>query len=125
MANIPCHSGKPDFMKSILIIMLFISFQSQRCTKDYTDFACINRKIADIKAKVKRNPPAEVNEYLYRGKHVFLFSADCCDQYYELYDENCNYICAPSGGFGGHGDGKCSDFSSSAQHIRLVWKDSR
>ena len=24
-----------------------------------------------------------------------------------LFDDNCNYICAPSGGFSGAGDGKC------------------
>ena len=93
--------------------------------KNYTDYSCVNRKIAQIKSKAKWNPPAEVNEYLYQGKTVFLFSADCCDQFYELYDENCNLLCAPSGGFTGNGDGKCPDFSTQAKHIRLVWKDSR
>jgi len=112
-------------MRGNLILLVFISFLSLQCAKDYSGSSCINSKIALIKLKKKWNPPAEVNEYLYKGKHVYLFSADCCDQYYELYDEDCKRICAPTGGITGHGDGQCSDFSATAQHVRLVWKDDR
>lgn len=111
-------------MKYLAPLLLFglLSFQ---CNKEYTDYSCINKKINRIKAERKWNPPAQVDEYMYQGKKVFLFSADCCDQFSELYDENCNLICAPSGGITGHGDGKCTDFQSTAQHVRLVWKDDR
>ncbi|MGQ0740155.1 MAG: DUF6970 domain-containing protein [Bacteroidota bacterium] len=112
-------------MKSILLATGFITVLSFQCNKDYTSSSCINNKISQIKARPKFNPPAEVNEHRYKGKRVFLFTADCCDQYNELYDEDCNYICAPSGGITGAGDGKCTDFSTAAQHIRLVWKDDR
>ncbi|MEI2823291.1 MAG: hypothetical protein V9F02_07665 [Chitinophagaceae bacterium] len=111
-------------MKLIFLLMSAALFLSG-CAKNYTDFSCINNKIAKIKAQKKWNPPAQVDEYLYQGKKVFLFSSDCCDQYHYLYDENCNVICAPSGGFTGHGDGKCANFFNEAQHIRLVWKDDR
>ena len=86
--------------------------------------ACIQLKIDSIKNEPKWNPPAEVNEYTYNGKTVYLFSSNCCDQYNILVDENCHYLCAPSGGITGSGDRKCTDFNN-ATHVRLVWKDAR
>ena len=114
-----------DVMKFILSVFVFSSLFFLQCRKDYGAQPCINKKIAAIKLKAKWNPPASVNEYIYQGKHVYLFSADCCDQYNELYDEDCNKICAPSGGITGHGDMKCTDFSTMAQFVKLVWKDPR
>jgi hypothetical protein len=87
--------------------------------------ACVKMKIDSIKKETKWNPPAEVDEYIYNGKQVFLFSADCCDQFNMLYDDHCNIICAPSGGFTGRGDGKCADFLKTARLIKVVWKDPR
>lgn len=124
-ANIPCQSPKRGYMKSILLSAIAIVFFAFQCTKNYSGSSCIDKKIARIKTEKKWNPPAEVNEYLYNGKKVYLFSADCCDQFNELYDAECNYICAPTGGITGNGDGKCADFRNSAQHVRLVWKDDR
>lgn len=100
---------------------------NSRCSKQKPDAipVCIQQKIEAIKAEPKWNPPAEVDEYLYNGKHVFLFSSNCCDQYNILYDENCEVICAPSGGLTGKGDGKCADFAESAKHVKLIWKDER
>ncbi|MES1215065.1 MAG: hypothetical protein ABUT20_06090 [Bacteroidota bacterium] len=86
---------------------------------------CVQLRIDSIKREPVWNPPAQVDEYIYNGKQVFLFSSNCCDQYNILYDSLCNRICAASGGITGKGDGKCADFSSSAKHIRLVWKDTR
>lgn len=86
---------------------------------------CITRKIEAIKQEPVWNPPAQVDEYLYNGKQVFLFSSDCCDQYNMLYDTECNIICAPSGGITGGGDGKCANFFSTAKHMKQIWKDPR
>ncbi len=87
--------------------------------------ACVAKKIEEIKSQQKWNPPAEVNEYEFEGRTVYLFSSDCCDQYNMLYDKDCNPICAPSGGITGKGDMKCPEFGEKAKHIRLVWKDDR
>ena len=81
---------------------------------------CIRQKI-DYMLR-NWNPPGEVYSYFYEGKKVYYITARCCDFYSELYDENCNFICAPGGGFGGGGDGKCRDFFSSATDRQLVWK---
>lgn len=110
-------------MKQLSILMLAMVLLSA-CSKKLIP-SCVQQKIDEIKAQPKWNPPAEVNEYEYKGQRVFLFTADCCDQFISLIDQNCNYVCAPSGGITGSGDGKCKDFFQVAKHIRLVWKDAR
>ena len=113
-------------MKYLVLMLSFPLLLASQCNKQKNEIpSCIQQKIDQIKAVHKWNPPAEVNEYIYRGKHVYLFSADCCDQFNQLFDNNCTYICAPSGGITGKGDMKCTNFSTAAQFVKLVWKDPR
>jgi hypothetical protein len=109
----------------VAVALLFILFSS--CKKDKLEGVpeCISNKIQKIKNQPRWNPPASITEYRYKDKRVYLFTADCCDQYVELFDENCNYICAPGGGITGKGDMKCTDFSEKAVFVKLVWKDER
>lgn len=81
---------------------------------------CIEKKIARLRSQ--GDAPLSVSEYLYNGKKVYLFSMDCCDRYNELYDADCQYICSPSGGFSGGGDGKCVNFNQEAEFLRELWK---
>ena len=87
--------------------------------------ACILQKIETIKKEPVWNPPAEIYEYEYDGKKVYAISSNCCDFFNTVVDAECKYVCAPSGGFTGRGDGKCADFFKVAKQIRLVWKDDR
>ena len=114
-------------MKLILIAGLSFFIIKCKSVKELPSSVpvCIKNKIEEIKKEPKWNPPAQVDEYSYNGKRVFLFSSNCCDQYNMLYNENCETICAPSGGFTGKGDNKCSDFFNTAKYVKLVWKDSR
>lgn len=113
-------------MKYPVLMLSFPLLLALQCDKQKSEIpSCIQKKIDQIKEVPKWNPPAEVNEYIYQGKHVYLFSADCCDQFNELFDSNCNYICAPSGGITGSGDMKCTDFRTASQFVKLVWKDPR
>lgn len=114
-------------MRFIIPLVILFVISGLQCTKNnIADIpACVQKKINKIKAEPKWNPPATVAEYLYNGQKVYLFSSDCCDQYFKLYDSDCNYLCAPSGGFTGQGDGKCKDFYTSATLVREVWKDGR
>jgi hypothetical protein len=84
--------------------------------------SCV-RKLIDKGTKEVPEAPVQIDEYSYKGKKVYLFIAQCCDQYNMLYDENCKEICAPTGGFTGKGDGKCKDFDSTAKHVKLIWKN--
>lgn len=113
-------------MKGILFLPALIFFMIIQCGKLKNETpVCIQQKIREIKTQSKWNPPAEVNEYLYHDKKVYLFSSNCCDQYNMLYDDSCNYICAPLGGITGRGDGACRDFYTTARHVKLVCKDNR
>lgn len=113
-------------MKAILILLLGILAMNFRCTKDeFSVPACIQLRIDSIKAKPKSNPPGEVKEYLYNGQTVYGINSTCCDQYYTVLDAQCNYICSPSGGITGAGDGKCPDFFQNAKEVRVVYKDNR
>ena len=114
-------------MKKILLVCLAMNLMFVCCKKGGVTVTpeCIQKRIELIKSQPIRNPAAEIHEYLYNGKTVYLLSANCCDQYDKLLDGNCNRICAPSGGIDGKGDGKCSDFFQKAKHVRLLWKDDR
>lgn len=87
--------------------------------------ACILQRIDSLKREPVQNPPARVEEYLFEGMRVFVFSAPCCDFFANAFDEHCSYICAPSGGFTGRGDGQCPTFAKEAKLVRVVWKDER
>ncbi|HYK55988.1 MAG TPA: hypothetical protein VEV15_05880 [Flavisolibacter sp.] len=114
-------------MKSYIftfVILLLVAAQTIKKGKEELPL-CLQQKIEEIKQQLKWNPPAEVHEYNYNGKRVFYFSSNCCDRYNVVFDEKCEYVCAPSGGITGKGDGKCADFSTKAQYVKLVWKDDR
>jgi hypothetical protein len=109
-----------------IFLLLVLPLMSEKCNKSKGSIpVCIQQKIDAIKKEPRWNPPAEVNEYEYMGRKVYLFSSPCCDQYNRLYDSDCQVICAPSGGYTGKGDQKCADFAEKAKHVRLVWKDER
>jgi hypothetical protein len=82
-------------------------------------------KIDWIARKDVSNPPVSIFSYRYNGKDVYYIPAKCCDFSSELYDGDCNLICAPDGGFVGNGDGQCSDFFSRRSDERLIWTDDR
>ena len=111
----------------LLVALLVIVFIGTQCARKMHGGApsCIQQKIDELKAMSQGNPPAKITEYEYEGKRVYLLTKPCCDQYNELYDSNCNMICAPSGGLTGKGDGKCPGFEANAKLIRVVWEDKR
>jgi hypothetical protein len=114
-------------MKSVLFtLVIILTIVVQKCTKQEESVpTCIQSRIDQIKKEPKWNPAAEVYEYRYNGKKVYYFSSNCCDQYNMVYDEQCNAVCAPSGGLTGKGDMKCNDFNEKAEKVKLVWKDER
>jgi hypothetical protein len=114
-------------MKSILIALVSIPVAYQKCGKSAVAGipSCVQARIEEIKKQPLWNPPAQVEEYLYNGRRVFVFSSNCCDQFTVAVDEKCDYVCAPSGGITGMGDQKCTDFGEKAQLKGIVWKDER
>ena len=95
-------------MKYLLILLVFPFLSASECGK---------------KKEIPPNPPLQVDEYLYNGKKVFLFTAPCCDFFNMVYDDSCKAVCAPSGGITGKGDGKCEDFATTAKFVKSIWKN--
>lgn len=122
MHLIACHSKTPP--KSS-VETTFMDTDNKGVTVVYEIPPCIQRKIDSLKPLPVLNPPAQVDEYDYNGEKVYGFSLGCCDMFYEVYNANCDFICAPAGGFTGKGDGRCPDFSQNAKLIRVVWQDER
>ena len=83
--------------------------------------ACIKNKIDSFKLKEAHEKPQRVLEYVYKGKKVYYVVMPCCDFYNEVYDEKCNFLGAPDGGFTGKGDGKIPDFFEAVKSEKLVW----
>lgn len=76
----------------------------------------------------KANPAGEVWRYTWEGRTVFLVKAnhpDAYNQVYELSNNQLRYVCAPSGGITGKGDGKCPSFTTQATDGCQIWRDIR
>ncbi len=86
---------------------------------------CIQNKINIFKNEPKANPPRSIIQYTYKDKRVFYLPAQCCDQFSDVIDENCNLLGHPDGGITGKGDGKLPDFAAEAKDEKLIWKDDR
>lgn len=115
-------------MRLRLFILLFVAAPGAffHCKKEETPVpACIQQKIDSVKQRPQSTPPVQVNVWDYNGRRVYLFSAADTGQLVKVFDENCQYVCAPSGGPKGYGDSLCADFYQSAIHITLLWKDTR
>lgn len=112
-------------MNKIIVCLVIIIFVAS-CNKDIVPEgtpSCVEKKIKDIMSEPVRNPPAKVWKTNYNNQIVYYIPSYCCDIESELYDENCTLICKPDGGFTGHGDGQCIDFS--LQNEELIWEDDR
>jgi hypothetical protein len=82
---------------------------------------CIKNKIDSFKLKEAHERPQRVIEYMYKGKKVYYVAMPCCDFFNEVYDDKCNLLGVPDGGFSGQGDGKLPDFFKEAKSEKLVW----
>lgn len=48
-----------------------------------------------------------IGKVVHDGAPLYLIDSPCCDLFNFLYTAEGKVFCAPSGGFAGHGDGKC------------------
>ena len=87
--------------------------------------SCIDSLIAVFKKEEVKNPPRKIYQYSYRDKTVYYVPAICCDFFSDLYDDHCNLIGHPDGGYTGRGDGRLPDFQKEKKNEMLVWEDKR
>lgn len=91
-------------------------------------------KIWEYQSQPVSSPPRSVVKTTFEGKPVYYVPAVCCDIPSELYAEDGNLICYPSGGITGNGDGKCPKFrieyldnkdNKKDNKTNTVWEDKR
>ena len=109
----------------ILVTSIFIIASCENSEPKGDIPECIEDKIESIKKQSVWNPPAKIYSYQYSGETVYYIPARCCDIMSELYDDSCNFICAPDGGVAGNGDGNCPDFFTNRTNEKLLWEDDR
>lgn len=63
--------------------------------------------VAQLHTRLLVERPEPLRRHVLKGKVYYLALGPCCDQHDSLYNEQGEYICAPTGGFFGTGDGKC------------------
>ncbi|GAB3233718.1 hypothetical protein GCM10027346_22020 [Hymenobacter seoulensis] len=81
--------------------------------------------IEQLKQKPKQTPAAEVTQYTYKGKTVYLVTGGSSTNYSYLFDACGNVLCAAAGGASNYGDGRCTDFATAATNPVLIWRDPR
>ena len=113
---------------SITGFLLLLSFAGCERLEFATEVPyCIQKLARSIRRDEVRNPPAMIVEWrLTTGEKYYYVPPYCCDMFGELYDSECNLICAPDGGISGWGDGRCpSEILNSIESTKVIWKDDR
>ena len=113
-----------SFSIYILIGLFFLNASCDKSNLNIDAPNCIQNEIKKIKNEEVRNPPAQVWKWEVASQTYYYITSDCCDQYNNLYNDNCDVICAPDGGITGLGDGNCPDFIEPIKKT-LIWKDNR
>jgi hypothetical protein len=113
-------------VRLFILMGLVVTAAFFHCKKEETPVpACIQQKMDSIKQRPQSTPPVQLHAWDYNGRRVYLFTAPDTNALVKVFDENCQYVCAPSGGPAGYGDSLCADFYQAAIHISLIWKDDR
>jgi hypothetical protein len=76
-----------------------------------------------LKAEIKQYDAQQVWKFQHKGEPAYFIQSGCCDQYDPVFSASGKYICSPSGGFEGSGDGKCPWPADPGTKITLVWPD--
>ncbi len=104
-----------------LFSLSFLCFTS--CTKDDLPKdlpSCMKKIIEKLDREPKTAIPRQIYRAQYQNETVYYYSGDqAFDGFSNLYNENCEIICHPDGGFSGNGDGRCPDFE--ATNLELIW----
>jgi hypothetical protein len=108
---------------SILILICGCSSISSTTKAGNPDW--VSKRITEFQNAPIGNPPQSIWRYEYNSQTVYYLPPQCCDQFSQLYDTSGKLICAPDGGFGGKGNGKCPDFFKTRKNETLIWRDPR
>jgi len=95
------------------VLLLGCSSGTVRYVSPYPS-AWVKKEIAAFEKRTNETPSHVTLKVVYAGKQAYLIPSPCCDRFDFLYDSDGVILCAPSGGFGGRGDGSCPEVVPSA-----------
>ncbi len=109
--------------KLALAIVFFTAFSCQKepevCQPNPNWLTNIVNVFDETNGKIE-----SVYSYQYQRKLVYLikYEEKCCDFYSsQLFDEQGNSLCFPTGGISGKGDKKCDGFDQNKSNEKLIW----
>ncbi|WP_139381543.1 DUF6970 domain-containing protein [Pseudoxanthomonas indica] len=85
----------------------------------------LQQRIAGYEAGAEHESPSAIWKIRHNGATAYYVVAPCCDQFNPLWDARGDTLCHPSGGFAGHGDGKCPAPKDAGSEATLLWSDPR
>ena len=108
---------------STSILMSCVSLNSPANEQATPNKATSSSWLKDTIAKAKEQP--HFAQAIYRlqsdSETYYLVVPGCCDRFSVLYTEEGKSVCAPSGGFTGRGDGKCTHLDLKAMKRTKIW----
>jgi hypothetical protein len=85
----------------------------------------LQQRISAYEAGPEHESAAAIWQIRHEGAIAYYVVAPCCDQFNPLWNAKGDTLCHPSGGFAGHGDGKCPAPKDAGSEARLLWSDPR
>lgn len=120
--------------KSIVIALVLIGASFTACNRQNIDPsipACIQERISQAEAGeqgidfgYRMIAPVDlvsIYRYQHKGDQYFELVYHIADGFTELYDQNCEYVCSPNGGFWGGGAGDCEEWVD-INDRELIWQ---
>ncbi len=111
-------------IKLLLGVLVLLSLLS--CVKLELEVelpTCMKKKIIKLMQKSDKELAAS-EVWLWKTAekdyYYFRFLKNCDDCFHNLYDDQCNFVCAPDGGITGAGDGQCPEFDG-IEETTLIW----
>lgn len=97
-----------------LILLSCIHFSCEKINVPDGTPSCIKQKIRKMERDPDRYGGLDIHRVELDGDYYYVFppSRYISDGMAEMYDEYCNLVCHPWGGFSGGGSGDCPDLTN-------------
>lgn len=115
----------------LLSFILFFSISFSACNKneialDIDAPACVKKMVNNSEKGKGFISIIAVYEWVIDGNKYYYLVSECCDFLNFLFDDECNEICAPTGGDNGGGSMDCPSFVyGDLESETLLWQKER
>ena len=105
---------------AFLFLITMISCEKEDHSPERPDESELPDCVADLLSTADGTDYSWVEEWTLDDGVYYYFTAECCDNLNLLYSSDCEYICAPDGGFSGNGKGDCTAIPDVFER-RVIW----